>query len=1056
MADRYFDFRSGRFTGAEGTYRKESVLAAMLVWRRHVGARERVPLDALPGEVGVGRDTVEAYRSTLRRLFASSGLSPFDEERPYKESALGVRAQIPSDLADLLDAARKGDGPRLRALTGDPRGWQEFRQLLRSRPRGAWATDLDRAIRDAHVVRRRPRASEPPPRCELVGRDDDLREIAEAFETHPVVVLHGPAGIGKTALATEIAHLHVGADLWVDLKDVDGDDWDEVDAVVYPLDGAEEVQADAEDLVPARDVGDADQRLSRAFRFAVARSLDFMQVPWLEAPAIAEALDLHMGESGPMLVVLDDCPVAPAACGTLVRDLRDHCRRGGDLRFLVTCRSRLGLDPDMGHEQEVAELPREADGRDPAVDLFVQAVRAKAGSEHPYTSDQLDEIARICERRGRVPLGIMVAAAERAQGASLSKLLERQVGDDDLGDGFDRLPPETRQLLARLSVFGGPFDVTTAAQVVDMPRHAFEQAARPLIGTYLLPVEAAPRAARYEVERSERDRYEAALAEQDDRAAVRRRLLDHLLDHFRYRSETGRIAWRAHVQPELETAAGFLRTALDDDEPMEAETVDLILELVPLWIVEGMFTDAGRLVARVVDAIRDRKDVPPAARARLVCARGMTWWYRHDVARTKSCFEMALKLAQEAGDPAVVAEAEVGLGYGTDEVVHFESAAERLDELSTPLPPVAAATAAAAHTGMGWRCYHRSEYPGAWEHFNVAEGIASSVGEDRETIEALLGLGWVARRRCDFPSADEFFTRAHEQATALGDRNLRATALNARGELAHAAGQLERARELLQQGRELAAVSHVNAVASRLEGSEGELRRAAATSFGDLQAARRLLLASRDAAKRNDVDSEEAWRHFGLGQIEFLLETPEQARKRFERSRTVADEYHDAWQIARCDQRLARLSLLAASTDEQLLEAVRELLDAARRQDRLGVLDDLSWTVQDLAYAAYRLGAPELAAQLTGARFQLDSLIAGRQRIRILRSAKRDWYADEVARACDAAHAALGEQAWDEQVAAGERRAAACPFRSLSLVLDDVEAWAAARGGEAGDAEARP
>jgi hypothetical protein len=49
---------------------------------------------------------------------------------------------------------------------------------------------------------RRPSTNLPEPVSELIGRDDELREILSLAAAHRLVTLTGPGGIGKTRLAS--------------------------------------------------------------------------------------------------------------------------------------------------------------------------------------------------------------------------------------------------------------------------------------------------------------------------------------------------------------------------------------------------------------------------------------------------------------------------------------------------------------------------------------------------------------------------------------------------------------------------------------------------------------------------------------------------------------------------------------------------------------------------------------------------------------------------------------------------------------------------------------
>ncbi|RZS43099.1 DNA-binding SARP family transcriptional activator [Herbihabitans rhizosphaerae] len=108
-----------------------------------------------------------------------------------------ARARLRDDLGERL-------GPKLRELHG---------QLLRARP-ASTAVPLPAA----------PPAQLPAPPCGFVGRTDHLAELDTVLSQRlAAVVLHGPAGIGKTALAATWAHRTAArfpdGQLYADLRD---------------------------------------------------------------------------------------------------------------------------------------------------------------------------------------------------------------------------------------------------------------------------------------------------------------------------------------------------------------------------------------------------------------------------------------------------------------------------------------------------------------------------------------------------------------------------------------------------------------------------------------------------------------------------------------------------------------------------------------------------------------------------------------------------------------------------------------------------------------------
>jgi predicted ATPase len=269
----------------------------------------------------------------------------------------------------------------------------------------------------------------PRPPSSLVGRDEDVAQIASAIEDARLVTLTGPGGVGKTRLALEVAR----------------------SLAARFADGVHVVE-----LAPVADPAH--------LAGAVAARLG------VEEPAgqpRAEAIAEHLGARA-VLLVLDNCEHLADACAALVGYLQRSCAR---LRILATSREPLGLPDEL--VWSVPPLPA-----DEATRLF--AMRARAGlREFALTPTNEAAVRRICERLDGLPLAIELAAARvRALGveetaARLDDRFRLLVGGRGaearhqtmravVDWSHDLLGGSERALFRRLAVFAGGWTLEAA------------------------------------------------------------------------------------------------------------------------------------------------------------------------------------------------------------------------------------------------------------------------------------------------------------------------------------------------------------------------------------------------------------------------------------------------------------------------------------------------------------------------------------------------------------------------------------------------------------------
>lgn len=286
------------------------------------------------------------------------------------------------------------------------------------------------AAAESAVARRvgrsaRPAASKPrqlPSAPDLVGRADLVAEVSwllgrEPGPAVPVVVISGPGGIGKTALALRAAQASTG-------RYPDGQLYVELGGATGGAAGTTEVLAQ------------------------FLRALSAPRVPETRAERLAEYRTMLADRR--VLVVLDD-----AASGAQVSDLVPG---NPGCAVLVTARQRL---PDIDGAHHVA--PLEPLDRADATELFLRVI-AGAGITLEDDAAAVDRVVTLC---GGLPLALRIAGALRVHShprptAELAGRLAQEgpeafaYGEHNvartIGAGFDRLDPGSQRLFLGLGL----------------------------------------------------------------------------------------------------------------------------------------------------------------------------------------------------------------------------------------------------------------------------------------------------------------------------------------------------------------------------------------------------------------------------------------------------------------------------------------------------------------------------------------------------------------------------------------------------------------------------
>ena len=261
----------------------------------------------------------------------------------------------------------------------------------------------------------------------LIGRDDDVDDVASAMRSHRLVTLAGVGGVGKTRLALEVASVLA----------------DEFPDGVWVFELASVVDPAA---VPD----------------AVAAVLGITQQPGMTmSESIAAALEGRL-----RLLVFDNCEHVVDAAVDLI-DL--ILARSATVKILSTSREGLGLADERLWRVPSLEVVA-------AVELF----RERAASD--LSAEEFTAVEEICRRLDGIPLAIELAAS-RMESMTATEMRDRldhrfkllvrsrrglerhQTLRQAVCWSYDLLEEPEKALLERCSVFAGGFDVQGACAV---------------------------------------------------------------------------------------------------------------------------------------------------------------------------------------------------------------------------------------------------------------------------------------------------------------------------------------------------------------------------------------------------------------------------------------------------------------------------------------------------------------------------------------------------------------------------------------------------------------
>ena len=820
----------------------------------------------------------------------------------------------------------------------------------------------------------------PRMRASFVGREKERAAIAALLPTTGLLTLVGPAGVGKTRLAVQLAF-----DVMGDFPD--GAWMAELASVTDPA------------LVPR----------------AVAAAVQVAEEPGRNI----EDLLLEALAPKALLLLLDNCEHLLDAVAGLAERLSQHCSQ---LVVLATSREPLEIDAEVVWRLGPLGTPgsdRDTGSADPANSDAVRLFAERAALVRPeFTLDEqtLSDVARIVQHLDGIPLAIELAAAalaDRPLAAVVRGLSDRfsllthgrrtapgrhQTLRAALEWSLNLLNEQERHLFARLAAFARGGTTEAASEVCGIPPVAGGEVPGMLsrLVRASLVVAHPTVAGRWSMLESVR---ELALLELEASGEARQLAARHQQWYLRRIEEAEDLIGRegsGNVMTELAFDHDNIRRAIDTAVEADEATVALRLcaAMTPFWMSHGDWTEgrerlssalgmgngdpeqrlralvaAGNLLLlsgdlaaaelHFIEALAENAALQiDSAAARALSGAGYVEFRRSRLDEAEARWEEALTKARAAGDQRVAAGVLRSLAIAAGSRGRQERAGEMLEAAISAARE--AGDAQVLRTVLGSSAERHlwlGRYDLALQEYGNALSLADAIGDLSARPLLLAEIGWVSLLRGDPVAAERLSVEASELAEDLGNRRVLANALRLGGEAAlrrgrpsDAAGKLERA---LTAARQLDAPAEVAGVrCSQACVALEELRFDEARQLANDAVA---LSALPHPMRRISPE-------WVLGVVALAHAELPAAERHFSADLTLAKFAQAPRHEANGTSGLARVSTAAGRIGQAAERHARALELRRSMGDRLGFVDSLV----GLAATAAQL-RPETAAQLLGA-----------------------------------------------------------------------------------------
>lgn len=578
----------------------------------------------------------------------------------------------------------------------------------------------------------------------FIGREREIAEVARLLDGYRLVTLTGVGGCGKSRLALEVARGRLP-------QYPDGTWLIELAPLTLP------------DLVLptiAYTLGIRDQ---------------------LEIPIIDALIEYLRSRS--TLLIFDNCEHLIETCAFVSESLLKACPH---LHILSTSREALSVSgetiyivpplevPDLRHSLPLAKLAVVE-----SVRLFVERA-ANIRSEFVLSDQNAMHIAQICQSLDGIPLVIELAAA-RVNTLSTIQIAERlddrfqlltngrrtalprhQTLRSMIDWSYDLLSPAEQQLLNRLSVFAGNFDMKAAegvcTPILISTQNTFDSLTRLVTKSLVVVDSIREGGVRYLLHETIRQ----YASEKLEAAGEAEELKDH---HARYYHELAIDLDESDKDPIeinriLDQEMGNFRAALRRLQAQERfeDLAQLCTILGEHWFIRGNLTEGKEWLDLVLD---QRFALSLPIQGRVLMAKGKFSYESGKYHQAQENYRESLAIYRELGDAKSMAKILNLEGVAAMMMGYFSEAAEYHRQSLTEYRKLGVSRGIASNLNrLGFIAYCEKEFDSASKLVQESLTISSNEGDKLGEALALNGLGEIARARGEFKAAQILYEQA--------------------------------------------------------------------------------------------------------------------------------------------------------------------------------------------------------------------------------------------------------------------------------------------------------